>query len=573
MRDFAALYAALDAATGTDAKVVALVAYLQQADATDAAWGVYLLAGGRPPRAVPRAVMLAAATEAAGLPDWLFDLSYQAVGDLSETIAQLLPPAPGHSAPGLALWMNQRLPALRTQAPDQQRATLQRWWAELGSAERFLLGKLIGGGFRVGVSRLLVQRALAQHAQLPPALVAQRMMGYTQARHRPDAAALAALLAPDDGAAGAPTSPGQPYPFYLAHALNLASAMPSALQDQLGPVDDWQAEWKYDGMRAQLVRRAGGTWLWSRGEELLAGRFPEVEALAMALPDGTVLDGELLVWLPGQAEPAAFALLQQRINRKSLSTALLSTAPVVFVAYDLLELAGADQRALPQQQRRQLLQTLLVGRPWRLSPLLQARSWDDLAVQRERSRALGVEGLMLKHRWAPYGLGRTKTPGLAQGGWWKWKVAPMRVDGVLLYAQAGHGRRAGLYTDYTFAVWNRRPHDAAEAQAVVDAIARREPPAADGLQLVAFTKAYSGLSDAEFTQVDQLIRRSTLERFGPVRSLKPSLLLEIGFEGIQLSARHKSGLALRFPRMLRLRPDKPLHEGDTLESLRAMIKP
>jgi DNA ligase-1 len=308
-------------------------------------------------------------------------------------------------------------------------------------------------------------------------------------------------------------------------------------------------------------------WIWSRGEELVTERFPEIVAAAQGLPDGSVLDGEVLAWLDGDERPAPFQRLQQRIARKTLTKKVLADAPVVFVAYDLLESDGEDRRALPQHERRARLEALLQGRPLRLSPVVAADDWSAFGALRATSRARGVEGFMLKHRDARYGTGRTK----ADGTWWKWKIDPLTVDGVLIYAQAGHGRRASVYTDYTFAVWNRPPADAAEAQAVVEAIARREPAQPGALQLVPFAKAYSGLSDEEFKDVDRVIRATTLEKFGPVRSVKPSLVFELGFEGIQASPRHKSGIAVRFPRMLRIRHDKPLHEADTLQTLQRLM--
>ena len=578
MHDFAALYAALDAHTGTTDKVDALVAYFARTaerDADDAAWAVYFLAGGKPHQRVPTAVLREAACAEADIDDWLFEECYQAVGDLAETIAQVLPPAeppPADSAEpsrGLAAWMHERVLPLRGLPPAEQRARLVAAWRELDAAGRFLLTKLIGGGFRVGVSRLLVQRALARHSGLDAQLLAQRLVGWTDARTLPDAARWRALVAP----AGQGTAPpGHPYPFFLAHALQAAP-------ETLGDPADWLVEWKYDGIRAQVVRRGGGCWIWSRGEELITERFPEVVAAAAAWPEGTVLDGELLVWPAGAGQPASFQALQPRLNRKTLPKKLLAEAPVVFVAYDLLESDGADRRSEPQAGRRARLEALQALHPaLQVSPLVPARQWADWAAARAGSRERGVEGLMLKQRDARYGRGRTK----AEGTWWKWKIEPYRIDAVLVYAQAGHGRRASVYTDYTFAVWSRAPADAAEAAAVVEAIARREPAPAfsrddhmrdDGggaLQLLPFAKAYSGLSDAEFKDVDRVIRATTVDKFGPVRSVRPSLVFEIGFEGIGESPRHKSGVAVRFPRMLRLRPDKPLHEADTLASLRAL---
>jgi DNA ligase-1 len=461
--------------------------------------------------------------------------------------------------------VEQRLLPLKGLSPQEQAARLRAAFDELDAQGRFLLVKLIGGGFRVGVSKLLVQRALAECAGIDPKAVAQRMMGYTDARHAPSAQRFQALVAQD----GAMTlEAGHPYPFFLAHALPQTPA-----DATLGPVTDWLVEWKYDGIRAQVVRRAGQVWIWSRGEEMMTERFPELEAALRTLPEGTVLDGEVLAWLPGQDQPAPFALLQQRIARKLLTKKVLAQVPLRFVAYDLLEHEGQDLRGLPQQARRDRLQALVGAMglasdaPLALSPEVQAGDWAACAALRETARARGVEGFMLKHRSARYGSGRTK----AEGTWWKWKVDPLTVDAVLIYAQAGHGRRASVYTDYTFAVWSRPPVDAAEAASVVEAIRRREPARPDGLQLVAFAKAYSGLSDAEFARVDKVIRATTLEKFGPVRSVAPSLVFELGFEGLNASPRHKSGIAVRFPRMLRIRDDKSLHEADTLQTLRALM--
>jgi DNA ligase 1 len=324
-------------------------------------------------------------------------------------------------------------------------------------------------------------------------------------------------------------------------------------------------EWKYDGIRAQLVKRAGQVWLWTRGEELVSERYPEVIHAAQALPDGTVLDGELLVWRDGR--PAAFAELQRRIGRKTVGAKLLAELPVVFLAYDLLEWNGQDQRAQLQHERRAVLEQAVMTSSLLLSPRIEAASWPELESLREQSRERGVEGFMLKHVNSRYGSGRTKADGL----WWKWKIAPMTVDAVLVYAQRGHGRRASVFTDYTFAVWNRPPRDADEAQAVLQAIEAGTSADPNGLQLVTFAKAYSGLTDAEFAQINQVINATTINKFGPVRSVKPTLVFELGFEGLAASARHKSGIAVRFPRMLRIRTDKALHEADDLPALRRLL--
>lgn len=563
MKHFAALFTELDSTTSTNAKVAALQAYFQVAPPEDAAWAVYFLSGGKPRQVVKTAALRALACEAAGIDDWLFEECYQAVGDLAETIAYILPLDFEASDVGLAVWMEERLLPLRGLHQDETAQRIQSYWRELDSRGRFLLIKLVGGGFRVGVSKLLVQRALAAHSGIDAKRIAQRMMGYVDAKALPTASKFEALIARSEDGVLDVMDAGQPYPFFLAHQLDATLA---DFDSKLGPVSDWQVEWKYDGIRGQIVKRAGQVWVWSRGEELVTERFPEIVALASSLPDGTVLDGEIMVWTDNA--PAPFALLQQRIGRKTLGKKILADAPVTFMAYDLLEAVGQDIRALPQHARRSQLEQVLVSTRLKLSPIERLASWADFAALRTQSRARGVEGFMLKRMDAAYGTGRTKADGL----WWKWKIEPMTTDCVLIYAQAGHGRRASLYTDYTFAVWNRPPLDAQEADAVVKAIEKRESVKRDGLQLVAFAKAYSGLTDVEFKQIDSVIRKTTLEKFGPVRSVKPTLVFELGFEGINLSPRHKSGIAVRFPRMLRIRTDKPLLEANTLDDLKLLLK-
>ncbi|MGE6339988.1 ATP-dependent DNA ligase [Acidovorax sp. NPDC077664] len=608
MRAFAELFQALDATTGQSAKLAALVAYLRAAPPADAAWATYFLAGGKPRQMVPTKRLKALAQEAAGLPEWLFEESYQAVGDLAETLALLLPaPVQPVDLP-LAEWMAQLLP-LHALPPDEADARLRAQWDRLAPEQRFVYFKLITGNFRVGVSRLQVTQALATVSALDPKRIAHRLMGYTQIGRQPAAGDYSALVAPvgeaADGDAGDTVDAGmagQPYPFFLAHPFSQPVAEMPAL---LGTPGDWLVEWKWDGIRAQIVRRGGAVWVWSRGEELVTDRFPELAEAAMAqLPDGSVVDGEILVWLPGEPQPRPFADLQKRLGRKTLGPKLLRELPVVLVTYDLLEHAGQDLRQQPQQARRALLEALLqppadapqgtlpatelftTGLPkrgaglrqaqsermvelapeptptptptpsatiaphqtLRLSTLLHGADWDDLARQREAARGMGTEGFMLKHRQAHYGVGRTKDVGV----WWKWKIDPMSVDAVLIYAQRGHGRRASLYSDYTFAVWNGPPDDPER-------------------QLVPFAKAYSGLTDVEIGQVDAIVRKTTRESFGPVRSVDATMVFELGFEGIGKSPRHKSGIAVRFPRMLRWRKDKTVAEADTLQTLMALL--
>ncbi len=551
MRAFAALYDALDATTATQAKVDALVRYFAEAPPADAAWAVAFLTGRRPKRLVKLPDVRRWAAEAAGVPDWLFEEAYAQAGDLAETISLLVParpaaadgsaprretvaadgtasPAPGDGdADALAWWVESRLLPLAGAAPEWQRAELLAAWRELDGTARFVFNKLITGAFRVGVSDGLVVRALAVVSGLAPETIGHRLMGQWE----PSAAWYRQLVSPD--AADADWS--RPYPFFLAHPLDQAP-------EALGAPRDWLAEWKWDGIRAQLVRRRGRTVLWSRGEELLAGRFPELEAAAEWLPDGTVLDGEILAWRDGC--PLPFSTLQRRLNRKTVGASLRRDVPVHLLAYDCLEQDGRDVRGDPLATRRARLERVLAAlpadAPIGLSPPVPLASWDGADALRDRARAHAAEGLMLKRRDSAYGVGRRV------GDWYKWKVAPYAVDAVLVYAQAGHGRRAGLYTDYTFAVW-------------------------DGDTLVPFAKAYSGLTDGELREVDRFIRAHTRERFGPVRTVEPRLVFELAFEGIQASPRHRSGVAVRFPRIARWRRDKPAAEADTLATVKALL--
>ena len=542
MRDFARLYAELDETTATNRKLDALRNYFSRTPPQHAAWAVYFLAGGKPRQTVPTKLLRQYAIEYGGIAEWLFDESYHAVGDLAETIAHVLPPPKQTSDIGLAEWMTERIAPLRGAQPEKIRDALFAWWDQTDWRERFLLMKLIGGGFRVGVSKLLVTRALAEVAELDSKLVAQRLMGWTDGRafnqNGPTSDRYMQLIAPiseDEHQLRG----GQPYPFFLAHPLNVEP-------QTLGSTTDWLVEWKYDGIRAQLVRRTNQNWLWSRGEDLITDRFPEIASIA--LPEGTVIDGEILIWKTNL--PASFADLQKRIGRKTISAKMLAELPAVLVAYDVLEHEGVDIRATPQASRRAILENIVnyANNPTlKLSPLIVADDWQTLATIREDSRSRVVEGMMLKRADAHYGVGRTKDVGV----WWKWKIDPYAVDAVLIYAQAGHGRRASLYTDYTFAVWDTE---------------------ADGKRvLVPFAKAYSGLTDAEIGKVDAAIRKTTVEKFGPVRSVKPTMVFEIGFEGIAKSTRHKAGVAVRFPRILRIRDDKPVEQADTLDVLKDML--
>ncbi|HEY2028066.1 MAG TPA: ATP-dependent DNA ligase [Myxococcales bacterium] len=527
MHAFAELFDALDSTNSTNAKVAAVRRYLAGAEPRDAAWGLFFLTGGRLKRLLSPRLLAGWACERAGVAEWMFEECYSMAGDLAETAALLIDTARGGANPAagplpLSRLVEEHLLPLREADEEAKRAEVTRLFDSLDRRELFLFIKLLTGELRVGVSATLAMRAVALEAGLEPAVVAHRMMGGWQ----PTEANFRALFSRESEG-----DLSRPYPFFLA----------SPLQDppeSLGDRSAWLAEWKWDGIRAQLVKRKGAAFLWSRGEELITDRFPELFPVWDALPEGTVLDGEVLAFAEGK--PLPFSVLQRRIGRQKLSPAILEQAPASFMAYDLLELEGRDLRAEPLRVRRAKLEPLVHGDRFVLSAPVEAATWDELAKLREGSRERAVEGLMLKLLDSPYRAGRPR------GEWWKWKIAPHTIDAVLVYAQPGNGRRATILSDMTFAVW-------------------------DGPNLVPIAKAYSGLSDEELNHFDKWIRQNTVERFGPVRAVKPEHVFELHFEAIARSTRHKSGIAVRFPRIARVRTDKKPGDADTLDSLQRML--
>ncbi len=525
MKDFATLFTSIDESTKTTVKVAALADYFRTATPQDRLWTIALFTGRRPKRTITATRLREWAAEVSGLPDWLFEESYSIVGDLAETISLVLPPASKDADHSLTHWIDY-IKTLSNRDDDARKAGILSAWDSLPNTERFLFTKLLTGGFRIGVSAKLITRALAQATGQPEAELTHKLMG----NWTPENVTWESLIEADDPTA----DQSRPYPFYLAYQLEDV--------DALGAPADWNAERKWDGIRGQLIIRGGTHHLWSRGEDLMTDRFPELAQLADFLPDGTVMDGEVLAFT--DETPMSFNALQKRIGRKTVPKKLLAEAPVILMAYDLLEHEGRDIRQAPLQDRRAILERLVQAAPdsapLRLSASVDFTTWDDLGKARDQSRALNAEGLMLKRHDSPYLSGRKK------GDWWKWKIDPLTIDAVMIYAQSGHGRRANLFTDYTFAV-------------------------RDGNELVPFTKAYSGLTDAEFREITAWVRKNTLQRFGPVRQVPAEHVFEIAFEGIQASPRHKSGVALRFPRMLRWRRDKPVDEANTLDDLKQML--
>ncbi|MAN59031.1 MAG: ATP-dependent DNA ligase [Flavobacteriaceae bacterium] len=528
MAYFADLIKTIDTTNKTNVKVEALANYLKTATDDDKLWTIAILSHRRPKRPVNTTLLRHWATEISGIPLWLFEESYHIVGDLAETISLILPKSNEESGQSLSEYINQII-ALKELPELEKKKYLQENWLQLNYYERFVFNKIITGSFRIGVSQKLMTRALAKATDIDEDILAYKLMG----NWTPQSTTFKKLILEENEE----DYLSKPYPFYLAYAVE------DDFQEELEPVTQWSFEHKWDGIRAQVILRNDEVFVWSRGEELVTDKYPEFQRFLKEIPNGTVLDGEILPFSEGQI--ANFQELQTRIGRKYISKALLKKTPVILNAYDLLEWKGEDIRHRPFSERRELLDALIgncncdeLG--LYLSETMEFDSWEKAAAERDLAREKRSEGLMLKRQDSPYLVGRKK------GDWWKWKTDPFTIDAVLTYAMRGHGRRANLYTDYTFALWN-------------------------GDELVTFAKAYSGLTDAEFRQLDAWIKKNTLERFGPVRSVTPHHVFEIAFEGIAESSRHKSGIATRFPRMLRWRKDKPIQEANTLTDLKALI--
>lgn len=523
MKEFAQLFAELDQTNKTNAKVELLKNYFLSAEDQDKLWVLALFTHKRPKRQIKTSLLREWVAEAANIPMWLLEETYHMVGDLAETIALLLPSKEEESEQLLHNWI-EALKTIGKKEEEEQKAFILNAWDNFNTSERFVFNKLLTGGFRIGVSQKLIVKALAEATEIESNVLAHRIMG----NWSPDTTTFEKLII----APRKEDNLSQPYPFCLAYPLE----KPEDLED----TSQWLAEWKWDGIRGQIIVRENQLFVWSRGEELVTEKFPEFSALK-EIDESFVLDGEILAFK--EEEPLPFGDLQTRIGRKNVTKKILESAPVIFKVYDLLEIDGEDLREKPFEQRRKLLKSFVErngGFVLKLSECFEFQSIAELAQLREEARAHKAEGLMIKKKESTYEIGRKK------GLWWKWKVDPYTVDAVLIYAQKGHGRRAGLFTDYTFAVWK-------------------------GEELVPIAKAYSGLTDEEFKQVDAFINKNIKERFGPVRTVKPELVFEIGFEGIQQSKRHKSGVALRFPRILRWRTDKKMEEADSIETLMALL--
>jgi DNA ligase 1 len=531
MKLFTDLYVELDQTNKTNEKVEAMRYYFERAAPVDAAWAFYFLSGRKPRQIVPSKFLRQWAMEESGIPEWLWDECRDTVGDGSETTALLLPNNADEDETPLHILVEQQLLPLRGGGEETQREAVTDAWRRMNYSQRLVYNKLISGAFRVGVSQQLVLRALAHVSELPIDVLAHRAMGEWEPTPEFFSSLIDAHLDTDE------TPIARPYPFHLAHQMDFEPG-------DLGDITEWQAEWKWDGIRAQVIKRQSEVFMWSRGEDLITERFPEIAGAAHSLPDGTVLDGEVLPWLGERVLP--FTELQRRIGRKNLSAKILSEVPVILQCYDLLEIEGRDIRSFEFRARRNLLEELLVSLPVEVREVLRPtepvleREWGNLASHREKSRELGVEGFMLKRLDSPYRVGRHR------GDWWKWKIDPFTVDAVLIYAQKGSGKRSNLFTDYTFAVWK-------------------------GKELVPFAKAYSGLTDQEIRKVDRFVRENTVETFGPVRSVTPKLVFELAFEAIQRSTRHKSGVAVRFPRIARWRDDKTIDQADSLETIHGLL--
>ncbi|MBC7589317.1 MAG: ATP-dependent DNA ligase [Chitinophagaceae bacterium] len=529
MKQFATLVHTLGTSTKTGDKLAALQTYFATANEKDKVWVIAIFTGRRPKRAVNSTFLQSWCIELTALPPWLFEECYHTVGDLGETIALLLPPANSTTENRPLHWYIESLMGLANMDEANKKSFITRCWMHMDTDERFVFNKLITGGFRIGVSQKMMVNALSKSVNTEPSLMAHRISGNWDAAKISFDELLSENIDTIDYS--------KPYPFYLAYALDENPAI-------LGNEDEWQAEWKWDGIRGQIIKRNDEIFVWSRGEELITEKFPEYQSLKNLLPNGTVIDGEIIPSKEGM--PMPFALLQTRIGRKNISKKHLQDVPICFFAYDLLEWQGNDYRSFSLQERRQILEQLLleINHPMLIiSTVIPFDSWNELTSIRLQSREKGAEGLMLKKKSSAYQVGRKV------GDWWKWKIEPLTIDAVMIYAQKGHGRRSNLYTDYTFAVKDE----------VND-------------KLVTFTKAYSGLTDKEFAQVDAFVKTHSIEKFGPVRTVKPELVFEIAFEGIAASSRHKSGVALRFPRISRWRKDKKADEINTLDDLKKLLE-
>jgi DNA ligase-1 len=531
MKLFTELYVELDQTNKTNEKVEAMKFYFERAAPEDAAWALYFLSGRKPRQIVPSRFLREWALELSGIPEWLYAECRDTVGDGAETMALLLPGKTNVDTTPLHTLVEDYLLPLRGADETIQKNAVTGAWTRMNYSQRLVYNKLITGAFRVGVSQLLVIRALAEFSNVSKDIIAHRLMGEWQ----PSAAFFGTLLEPEVRGDSIPIA--RPFPFHLAHQIDFDP-------EQLGDAADWQAEWKWDGIRAQVIKRRDEVFIWSRGEDLMTERFPEIAQATLELENGTVLDGEILPWRDGRVLP--FLELQRRIGRKNLTQKILEEVPVVLQCYDILEFRGRDVRDRGFAERREYLESALGGLTTQSRKIIfpteriEAHGWKELNERRGESRTLGVEGFMLKHRESPYRIGRHR------GDWWKWKIDPLTVDAVLIYAQKGSGKRSNLFTDYTFGVWKND-------------------------ELVPFAKAYSGLTDAELRKVDRFVRDNTLETFGPVRMVKPELVFELAFEAIQRSTRHKSGVAVRFPRIARWRDDKKIEDADSLATIKDML--
>jgi DNA ligase-1 len=534
MQRFSRLMTLLERENRTSQKIEILAAFFQSEPHQDAVWALYLLCGRKLKRLVKRSQLASIVQEVANIPPWLFDESYAVVGDLAETCALLWPESlcaehaavdQNQDSPSLHHWMTERCPSLGKMAQTEAKDSLRLWWRSLSRYELFIAIKLLTGGFRAGVAQGLVVKALAKAFDLPVTGLLEALSGDWPVTDE----WFGEMVRGTPIEASSPV----PLPFYLASPLEGDPL-------SLGEVSEYCFEWKWDGIRAQIIKSRDRVAIWSRGEELISDRFPELLTAAREISEDFILDGEILAVNDNGVRP--FSDLQTRIGRKKPSAKLIAEIPVNFYAFDCLKWGEKDLRPASLRERRERLEALLADHRCLFpSPALACSSWEEAAHLRLKAKEQKVEGLMIKKWDSPYLMGRKR------GAFWKWKVDPMTLDAVLIYAQAGHGRRATLYTDYTFALWK------------------------DG-QLVPFAKAYSGLDDKAIRELDAWIRKHTIERFGPVRSVEPIRVFEIAFEGIGRSPRHKSGIAVRFPRILRERTDKKAPEADSVESAIALIQ-
>jgi len=541
LNNFSELFLNLDSSNSTNNKIEVLKNYFLSNDPIDNSWAIYLLTGKSNKRFISGRYLKNLFSELYEYPVWLIDTCYLKVGDSAEVITLLLKnKSTSRKKVLLNISLNELLsktiPDLSKLNDEEKNFKIKNMWETLPEDNHLIFNKILTGTFRVGVSIGLITKSISKLINIDEEIISHRLMG----NFEPSIDSYEFLINKN---INLQELNSKPFPFLLANTI----------EDKIfkHSINDFQFEWKYDGIRMQLIKRSGNVSLWTRGQELVNDSFPELVDKMSHIKDDFVLDGELLVWNFKEQIAFDFSLLQKRINRKSPTRSIQIKYPIIFIAYDLLEINGRDIREIKLENRRIELEKYFskwhnktennISAIFKICNLIFPKDWPDALNYKEKSRENNTEGLIIKKKTSIYSSGRKR------GIWWKYKVDPMQLDAVLIYAKGGSGRRAGLYTDYSFALWKDK-------------------------ELIKFASAYSGLTNIEIKELDKWIRKNTIEKFGPVRSLKPEMVFEISFEKIQISKRHKSGIAVRFPRITKWRKDKKINDADSLENAYELMR-